>query len=193
MNRSSRISYFFGAWAAIVVLIGGALTSFHQPFRLPEADALSRTLVPVSSMPHWTVTHILSGGCGCSRRVMLHLLQRKPTPDVFEQVVLVDGGENDLPGTDKVLSSLRLAGFAIVDASRREVTPSSPLNAVPLLMVTSPQGKVAYVGGYGTAGDKDDQILHQLRAGLPVAALPVIGCAVGKRARRLADPFRLKY
>lgn len=197
MRSNSLTSWFFAVWAVGVVLIGGALTSFHQPFRLPEAEALSRGLGKYSPLgdgpPAWKMTHLLSGECGCSRRVMTHMLERGPASGVEEQIFLVDGGEPYLPDTDKVLTSLRSAGFPITHIADRDIPSNARFRAVPLLMVVSPEGGVAYLGGYGSAGDKDEDILDRVRAGSSVTSLPVIGCAVGNRIRKVSDPFHLKY
>jgi hypothetical protein len=73
------------------------------------------------------------------------------------------------------------------------IEPHSGLRGVPLLLFVSPQNQIAYLGGYGAAGDQDETIFHQLRAGLKPVALPMIGCAVGSRLQRRLDPLHLKY
>ena len=61
-------------WAGSVVLVGGALTSFHQPFRTPGAGVLA--LAGDARGHDWRAIHFLSGSCQCSQRVMQHLLAR---------------------------------------------------------------------------------------------------------------------
>ena len=194
MKSMPRASWLFGAWAGAVVLAGGILTSYHQPFLVPEANALQSALpIDVHGKGQWRATHLLSGSCECSRRVMLHLLQRRPTPGVSEQVVLVDDGQAYLPGTDGVVDSLKLAKFSVAHVAYDNVAAASEMHGVPLLMISSPAGRVEYLGGYGAAGDKDATILQKVRSGSAVSPLPVLGCAIGRQTRRSSDPFRLKY
>lgn len=198
MNGVSRISWFFIAWVGVVVLVGGILTSYHQPFVMPDANALKLVLAKgaeggVRSGAHWQTTHLLSGGCGCSRRIMQHLLQRRVMPGVFEQVALVDDDEANLPGTAEVLDSLKASGFGVSHVASRDIAATSGVQGVPLLLVASPEGKVVYLGGYGPGLDQDAEILRRVRGGSAVAPLPVIGCAIGMRVKRSSDPFRLKY
>ncbi len=196
VKHDHRTSWFFAAWVVGAVLTGGILTSFHQPFRLPDAQALSVVLAQNrkdSASPQWKVTHVLSGGCGCSRRVLEHLLQRRALPGVSEQILIVDGGESYLPGTGDVLSRLQQSGIELRHVSDEELQQKLGLRGVPILIVTTPENKVAYLGGYGTAGDRFEEIFSKVSLGTAVAPLPVVGCAVGRRNRRVADPFRLKY
>ncbi len=194
MKRVSRVWWFFSAWAGAVILVGGILTSYHQPFLVPEAAALQRLFATGKrGKGLWQTTHFLSGSCECSRRVMLHLLERRPLPGLSEQVVLVDDGQAYLPDTADLLNSLKKAGFSVVHVAYDELVTTTGVRGVPLLLVSSPLGNVAYLGGYGAAGDQDEGILHQVRSGSVVPPLPVLGCAVGKRTKRSSDPFRLKY
>lgn len=197
MRHDYRMSWFFAAWAAGVVLTGGILTSFHQPFRLPDEHSLSVVLAQNSgterATPQWTATHLLSGSCGCSRRVMDHLIQRRQVPGVTEQVVIIDGGEAYLPGTAQEMTALQQSGFKLRHIADEEMPVYFGLHGVPLLVVTAPGGSVVYLGGYGTAEDGYEEIFRKVRSGVKVAPLPVVGCAIGRRNRRSVDPFRLKY
>jgi hypothetical protein len=178
-------------WAGSVVLVGGALTSFHQPFATPGNGVLS--LAGDRHGHDWRAIHFLSGSCQCSQRVMQHLLVRPRWGDVTEEIVMIDGSLPYLAGSQALLARLAAAQYLIRHIAEQDVPLDSELRGVPLLLFVSPQNQIAYMGGYGTAGDQDEAIFHQLRAGLKPATLPMIGCAVGSRLQRRLDPLHLKY
>lgn len=178
-------------WAASVVLIGGALMSFHQAFATPSAGVLA--LADDTGGHGWRAVHFLSGSCQCSQRVMRHLLARQELAGVSEQIVMIDGSLPYLEDSQALLARLTAAHFLVKHIAEQNVPLDSGLRGVPLLLVVSPQNQIAYMGGYGAAGDQDETIFHQLRAGLKPVALPMIGCAVGSRLQRRLDPLHLKY
>jgi hypothetical protein len=181
----------FAAWAVAVVFIGGVLTSYHQPFRTPDERILS--LVKDPGRGRWRALHVLSGSCGCSQKVMAHLLKRHPFDGLVEQVLVIDGGEAYLPGSDVLLAKLAQQGFAVSHLAANDISQDVGLRGVPLLIFASPENKIFYMAGYGSFGDQDTKILQQIRAGQRPKGLPVVGCAVGRQVRSKADPFRLKY
>jgi hypothetical protein len=178
-------------WAGSVVLVGGALTSFHQPFAAPGAGVLALAGDPRGH--DWRAIHFLSGSCQCSQRVMQHLLARRRWDDVTEEIVMIDGSLPYLADSPALLARLAAAHFLIRHIVEQDVPLDSGLHGVPLLVFVSPQHQIAYLGGYGAAGDQDETLYHQLRAGLKPAPLPMIGCAVGSRLQRRLDPLHLKY
>ncbi len=178
-------------WAASVVLMGAVLTSFHQPFSGPAGEILA--LTPSPGGGQWRMLHVLSASCGCSQRVMRHLLTRRPFPDVTEQVLLVDGEGADPQASSELIVRLGEQGFGVTRIAAKNIPAGTGLRGVPLLVVASPEDKIAYLGGYGSRGDEDGAVLRKVRAGAKVEALPVLGCAVGSRIQRQADPFGLKY
>jgi hypothetical protein len=192
MAKGSRLARaLLVVWAASVVLVGGALTSFHQPFSVPGAGVLA--LADDTGGHGWRAIHFLSGSCQCSQRVMRHLLARQQVVGVSEQIVMIDGSLPYLEGSQALLARLAAAHFLTKHIAEQNVPLNSGLRGVPLLLFVSPQNQIAYLGGYGAAGDQDETIFHQLRAGLKPVALPMIGCAVGSRLQRRLDPLHLKY
>jgi hypothetical protein len=189
--RVSINAWLFGGWAGAVVLAGGALMSFHQPFVTPGERILG--LGRVVDGGGWRMLHVVSGSCGCSQKVMRHLLERGPMPGVQEEVVVVDGGEPYLDGSAGLMAGLAQAGFAVSHLAAAEVPADAGLHGVPLLVVAKPGRSVVYVGGYGAGGDQDGAIVRALRADQKATPLAVVGCAVGARVRREADPLHLKY
>lgn len=192
-----KTKVFLGVWAAVTILLGTILMSFHQPFRLPAESILSLAEGPgKASQPvdgRWQVIHFLSGGCGCSQRVIRHLLQRRMFPGIDEQIVLIDGPGGDLPGSPALINELRLHGFRIHRIASRDIPRNTGLHGVPLLVIASPQMGIAYMGGYGISGDQDAALLEETRSGQRPDPLPLLGCAVGARLGRSTDPFRLKF
>ena len=178
-------------WTVAVVLMGGIFTSYHQPFNIPGEGVLA--LVQDPGRGNWRTLHILSTGCGCSLRVMQHLLVRHPFPDVKEQVLLIGDDEASSPVTDELIAKLRRQGFSLTRIAAKDVPKQAGLHGVPLLVVASPENKIAYIGGYGAHGDEDGPVLAQARAGKKMIPLPILGCAIGSRIRQQADPFGLKY
>jgi hypothetical protein len=179
------------AWAGVAVLAGAILTSFHQPMRQPEAKIL--TLTRGEAKNRWRLVHFLSGSCGCSQRVMRHLLARGRFAGVAEEVVLVDGGEEYLPGSRELADELDRTGFVVTHIRTDAIPRDAGLHGVPVLVVARPDGPIVYMGGYGSGSDQDTRIFDEARAGGTVRRLAIVGCAVGARARAAADPFRMKY
>ncbi len=188
---SGRTGLLLGVWAATVVVIGGVLMSYHQPFLTPDARILS--LGAPSQRGRWRALHILSGSCGCSRRVMEHLLKRRSMPGLAEEILVIEGTESSLQGTGALLDKLESAGFTISHLGANEIPESTGLHGVPVLIYATPENKLAYLGGYGKAGDEDVRLYQEVRRGQPPSALPVLGCAIGSRVRGKADPVGWKY
>jgi hypothetical protein len=191
MKPKYLIPFFLTLWAVVVLVVGGVLTSYHQPFLLPDEKILS--LARPSAHNQWQAIHIVSGGCVCSQRVMQHLLGRHPVNDVAEQILVVDGPEPYLPDTDRLFERLQSAGFPLIHLPAKDIPESYGLRGVPLLVIASPQRSIAYLGGYGPRGDQDIQILQLIRSGHLPKSLPILGCAIGQRVRHQVDPFGLKY
>jgi len=181
-----------GLWAVAVVLTGSVLTSYHQPFNFPAEGVLA--LVPDHpGRGNWRMLHVLSESCGCSQRVMQHLLARHRMTDVTEQVLLVEGEGARLPESDDLIARLAEQGFPVTRIAAKSIPPQTDLHGVPLLVVASPENKIVYMGGYGSRGDEDGAVFQRVRTGAKMNALPILGCAVGSRIRRQADPIGLKY
>jgi len=188
-TRTTR--WLFGSWAVTAVLIGGVLMSYHQPFLSPDERVLKLARDPGHGQ--WRALHLLSGSCGCSQRVMLHLLGRHPLEGLLEQVLLVDGPGDDLPGSKALAVKLQEEGFEVTHLAVKDIPEGIGLRGVPLLVIASPENKIAYLGGYGSAEEKDQEIYRQVLSGAQPKGLPIIGCAIGARLHRSADPFHLKY
>lgn len=178
-------------WVVAVLFFGGVLTSYHQPFNLPSEGILSLSALKETS--GLRVIHFVSGGCRCSQAVMKHLLHRLPIAGVSEEVVVIDGDNAELAGTNAILTQLQQAGFVVTRIASASIPSNLSIFGVPLLVVASTRGSILYKGGYGPRGDEDPMIIRKINAGFSPKMLPVIGCATGLRVRRSSDPFHLKY
>lgn len=184
-----------GAWGAVMVtvcayMLGGHLVTLPSPTptspRLTAAVAERR---PEAAAPGWTALHVLYGDCGCSRRVIRHLAERKPTALAHEHVVLVDPEDGDV-------ERLERAGFPVEVMAVDALGPRLDVAAVPLYVLAEPTGELAYVGGYTDrkrGPDIEDlDILAELRAGQPVPSLPLFGCATNQALASQVDPLGLR-
>jgi hypothetical protein len=171
-------------WAAVSIVAGSVLTSFHQPFALP-----SETVASLATGPRhgWRVLHLIAAGCGCSRKVSAYLTARPPLDGIAEEVLFI-GPPAEFSDHD----ALAARGFRVRTVGPEALQPFG-LKGVPLLIFISPQDEVTYIGGYGVGSYKDASIWSQLQAGTVPPSLPVFGCAVGRGLKREVDPLFWKY
>lgn len=191
MRTNSPIRWLLAAWIFAVILLGAILTSYHQPIHTPGENIL--LLAGGPSPGQWRAIHLLSGSCGCSQRVMRHLLERPRLDHVDEQILVIDDDSPYLPESSGLLQRLRQQGFSVTHIAAKDIPGNVELRGVPLLLFVSPEGHLRYAGGYGSHYDQDLPILRQIRSGKSPRPLTLLGCAVGNRLKRKADPFRLKY
>jgi hypothetical protein len=182
--RSRKIQIIIlTVWAAVAIVAGSVLTSFHQPFALP-----TRSLVSLAGNQHeWRVLHLVAAGCGCSQKVSIYLAARAPLNNIIEEVLFI-GAPDEF--TDR--EALAAAGFR-VRTIRAEELQALGVKGAPLLIFISPQGEVVYTGGYGAGSYQDASIWSRLQTGALVPPLPVLGCAVGRGLKRQLDPLSWKY
>ena len=193
LKRKSKFVHrgVFAFSLVLPLVMAAALGLLHVPFRAePSAVAhfVSATTPTVSS---WKAVHLLSVSCSCSRAVSAHLLQRGPFPGMPEYVVLVGNDAN-------LAQSLSQIGFRVQSRSADEIADQFQIPGAPWFILVSPTQEIAYAGGYSVrrdarSGYQDQQIWRKAMAGFRTDALPVYGCALGKRLQRKADPFQLKY
>ena len=195
-------SWFLGLWIAASLFTGSMLLSFHLPFRTPASGVLN--LSPAIHPGRPRILHILSGSCGCSQKIMLRLARRDALPGIDEQVLVVDtfgdtvSRDNSthaeyLPGTLALLHTLQTRGFSVLHIDADHLPPGAGIPGVPLLVATSAQGDLTYLGGYGPGGDQDMRLFLTGLTTVRVKGEPVFGCAVGARLQKKTDPFHLKY
>jgi hypothetical protein len=181
----------FGVWAGGALLCGSVFTSFHQPFTTPQTGilALGRATKP----GQWRALHFVSSSCGCSQKILQGLERRGKLSDIAEQILVIDSHESPLPGSQQRLSTLQADGFTVEHLDSSTIPSNVGLHGVPMLAIASPTGRLVYIGGYGPEGGSDPALIRKAQAGNAPSPKPILGCAVGARIRRKADPLRWKY
>ncbi|HEY3804246.1 MAG TPA: hypothetical protein VGL61_16630 [Kofleriaceae bacterium] len=182
------------AWLVIGTAVGGALLIRHlvplpAPPRTDTAlrDAV-RELLPQRG---WRAVHVMYRDCPCSQRTIAHLLASQRPAELAELVLIVDDDRQSGPEDPR----LRAAGFPVSVIAPDELRDRFHLEAAPVLIVMSPEGELAYVGGYNrhkqSAAYEDAAIVADVRARHDVAPLPVFGCATSARLANEVDPLHL--
>jgi hypothetical protein len=192
-----------GVWAAGILAVGASLMAGHL-VSLPVPRATdSRLRASLAAGPgvakgRWSAHHVLYQSCGCSQRVLAHLLERRARPDLVETVVYVrDPGAADATGLAALRAQVQRAGFGFEPSTPAELERRYAVESAPFLLVGGGAGEVLYAGGYtersGSQQIQDTEIIDRLEAGHPRGALPVFGCAVSSRVQQAIDPLGLKY
>ncbi|HEY1816121.1 MAG TPA: hypothetical protein VGG74_27425 [Kofleriaceae bacterium] len=182
------------AWLVVGTAVGGALLIRHlvalpTPARTDTTlrDAV-RKLLPQRG---WRALHVMYRDCPCSQRTIAHLLASPRPAELAELVLIVDDDRQSGPEDAR----LRAAGFPVVVIGPDELRGRFHLEAAPVLIVMSPEGELAYVGGYNRhkqgAAYEDLAIVADARARHDVAPLPVFGCATSSRLANEVDPLHL--
>ncbi|MFT3713851.1 MAG: hypothetical protein QM817_39835 [Archangium sp.] len=160
------------------------MTALHE---LPLE--VSRPAPEAAATPRWSMVHALSTKCGCSKRVLQHLVQRRAMTDVREEVALIDA-------TPEWQTQLEDAGFSVVSLEAEQLRERFGVDAAPVLIIRSPDGALSYSGAYSQkrgAPPLDVELLNRARAGETPEAMPLFGCAVSRELQSRTDPFDLKY
>jgi len=194
---------FLGLWGVGILVVGASLMAGHL-VSLPVPRATdSRLRASLAAGPgviqgRWSAHHVLYQSCGCSQRVLAHLLERRARPDLVETVVYVrDPASPDAAQQAAVSAQTRGAGFGFESSTPAELERRYSVESAPFLLVGDGSGQVRYAGGYtarsGSKEIEDTKIIDGLEAGHRMDALPVFGCAVSSRVQQAIDPLGLKY
>lgn len=196
LRRIAR--YGLVGWLAGMLALGAILTARHV-VALPVTDVhdarlaggVARLWAHPAAPGTWRAVHVLSQDCRCSQRTLAYLVAG-PRPANLEERVLLIEGEN---GPAPEMAELAAAGLPARMMTPAQLTAELGLEAAPVLVLVSPAGEVAYVGGYTRRKQsgryEDREILAALREapGQPAAGLPVFGCATSERLARMLDPL----
>jgi hypothetical protein len=182
----------FGVWVLAMTGLGALLLSKHAialPTPAREDPALAAA---VQALPDrgsgFSALHVLYAKCRCSGRIVDHLVTSKRPDSVRERVLLV--------GDDGSFTArLENAGFTVVAATAEELRDRFHVEAAPLLVVSGPEGKLLYAGGYTRekqgADIRDLSIFEELLADRQPAALPTLGCPVSDELRAILNPLEI--
>lgn len=184
----------FGAWAffciwALVTTVPLIFFKASHLIALPASEV--SMLSEVNQSNGWSIVHVLSEECACSRGVIEYLQGRSVPAGLLEEVVLLDGRE-------ATFSGLSGKGFEVRSINGESMCQSFGAEGVPFFQVIRPDGEVAYSGAYfngnarGTSGFLDLSTLAQVQLGNRLDTRPVFGCPTSNRLKAKLDPFSLK-
>lgn len=184
------------AWGVLGLAVGATLTLAHA-YSLPQPDrgdaSLQRAIADLrrSQRPErWLAAHFLYPRCRCSQRISEHLLS-DPRPDDVKDVVVLIGHDPELE------ERFRRQKIAVQNVEPEALHERFGVEAVPLLVVSDPNGTLRYVGGYTERKQgpliRDAVILAELqRDDTSPTELPLYGCPATEELRRVRDPLGLR-
>lgn len=164
---------------ALSSLLGAFLMAAHVPASVDPSGLPALLSRESGRYGEWQAVHVIAAGCHCSLAVADYLLTRRPLQHLNERVVIA--------GSDEVLrAKLAKSSFSVTTLPAGEAADRYHLRGAPWLVFVSPDGKVAYAGGYAATADardgfQDARIWEQLQAGSAVRELPAFGCVTGRR------------
>jgi hypothetical protein len=139
------------------------------------------------------VVHFLYESCGCSQRVFASLLRHRAEIGAVERIVLVRADEASR--APELAAQARALGYEVDVQDRDQAMRKYGLVSAPAMVVLTPAGALAYLGGYGTGPRgpliEDREILARAQRGERVPPFKTFGCAVGRRLSARVNPLRL--
>jgi hypothetical protein len=182
-------------WAPAAFVAIGTLAVGHW-WTLPKPDAKDPLVAAAihdrwqGSSRQWVGVHVLYSMCKCSERILRHLAERRPLPDMTEAVVLV-GPNGDFE------RMIREAGYALEVLTPSQLSEKYHIQSAPMFALMDESGALRYLGGYTERKQglmiQDVSIVERLRSERPVVELPLFGCAVSRSLQALLDPLGIKY
>lgn len=176
-------------WGLAVVAVTADLSAGHL-IALPAPSANA-------DMAQASARHVLAEGCGCSERVIEHLLKRRASNTFVEVIVLIKDSTEPDDTAREALSTRAIAagyGFELVDAATASLRYGA--TAAPALIAYDRDGKRRYSGGYTdrkrSEPIRDLEILADVAQGRERSPLPIFGCAVAAALRSRVDPLSLR-
>lgn len=191
-SLTTLVRVAFGVWLVAMTGLGSLLLSKHAialPAPAKEDPVLGAALQELPEpRSGWSALHVLYAKCRCSQRIVDHLVSSKRPADVRERVLLV--------GDDGSFTArLQGAGFTVVAATAEDLRDRYHVEAAPLFVVSGPDGKPRYAGGYTRekqgADVRDLAIFDELFADGAPAALPMLGCPVSDELRAVLNPLEI--
>lgn len=190
----SRLKLVGGAllsvWLFGGIGVGGMLMTGHWAALPTGARHYAGALAALFPAGGWRVVHVLGEDCGCSAQVGARL---DLSLAARQHVLLV--GETAASSHER--TALESRGLPVTALTAAELEQRFGLTAAPTLLILNPAGRLNYEGGYTDrkrgAAPATDHILANLQRHIPVAPLPVFGCALTAKLRETLDPLGLKY
>jgi hypothetical protein len=185
------------AWVVACVVVGAYLLASHL-LTLPTpaaADPVLRRAIAAQrhagQRDRWLVLHVVFDDCGCSQRVLAHLLSTRRPAGVAERVVYV----TEHPA-EASTGAIPAHGFELEVVTPDQLAAEYHIEAAPLLVIVDPHDTVRYAGGYTPRKQADDvrdlAVITAVLHGEAVESLPAFGCAVGRSLRSTLDPLGIR-
>jgi hypothetical protein len=178
-------------WAIVISVPITFLTAAHS-LPLPVRVVTTFGVGQKFSNGRWLAVHILVADCPCSAFIANYLAGRGLHEGLDEQIWVVGGAA-------AWEAQLRKSGFIVEHHDAEQVAAQLGIQGGPWLRLISPEGLVAYSGGYAprrpqSSSDVCDLTLWQsLAHGKAVKAYPAYGCAASHWLQKTIDPFGGKY
>jgi hypothetical protein len=186
-------------WGAACLALGSYLLASHL-LTLPApapADPVLHQEIAAHRHAHqrdlWLVLHVVYDECGCSQRVLDHLLADSRPAGVAERVVLVT---EDRAARAAWIAAIPAHGFELDVVTPEQLVAAYHIEAAPLLVIVDPHDTVRYVGGYTprkqAADIRDVAVIAAVQRGEAVEPLPTFGCAIGRALSSRLDPLGIR-
>jgi hypothetical protein len=186
-------------WAAACVVAGTYLLAAHLltlPAPAPTDPVLHRGIAAhrgAHQLDRWLVLHVVFDECGCSLRVLDHLLADSRPPGVAERIVLVT---EHRAARAAWIAAIPAHGFDLDVVTPEQLVAEYHIEASPLLVIVDPHDTVRYVGGYTPrkqASDvRDVAVIAAVQRGEIVEPLPTFGCAISRALNSRLDPLGIR-
>jgi hypothetical protein len=195
-RRSSRwAAPLLTWWAGTLLFVGAVLLGRHvvalpKPARNAQVARAFAELRQPADQGRWLAVHVLYAGCGCSARVVDHLIGSPPAPSAtLRELVLWVGHDPQVEGR------LSGAGFRLLTLEPEALRDRFQVDAAPVMIVLDEHDRIRHVGGYTARKQgpdiQDRKILAALLRGESPDENPVLGCAVSGPLKAALDPLGL--
>lgn len=189
------------AWVLVCVVVGAYMLASHLltlPTPAAADPALHRAIAAqrhADQRDRWLVLHIVFDDCGCSQRVLAHLLATRRPAGVAERVVYVTEHPTEA-STGAATGAITAHGFELDVVTPDQLAANYHIQAAPLLVIVDPHDTVRYAGGYTPRKQADDvrdlAVIAAVVRGDAPEPLPAFGCAVGRSLRSTLDPLGIR-
>ena len=200
-ERTTLTAALILVWALVVVTPLSLMMLSHMvPLRAPAppkstAEFQSATLAALASSRTnrqpgngWKMVHVLVSGCPCSSFTAQSLAARKPSTEC-QEIVLILGFVPDWE------SALVQSGFEVQHKDGEQLARETGIEGGPWLLLISPEGKIAYSGGYAAQRPRpgiileDLNLMHAAVSGAIPTIYPAYGCASTPLLQGRLDPL----
>ncbi|HEY0476215.1 MAG TPA: hypothetical protein VGD37_01755 [Kofleriaceae bacterium] len=186
-------------WGAACLALGSYLLASHLltlPAPAPTDPVLHQEIAAhrrAHQRDRWLVLHVVYDECGCSQRVLDHLLADSRPPGVAERIVLVT---ENRAARAAWIAAIPARGFELDVVTPEQLVAAYHIEAAPLLVIVDPHDTVRYVGGYTprkqAADVRDVAVIAAVQRGEAVEPLPTFGCAIGRALSSRLDPLGIR-